>query len=84
MEKSTPIIQSINNTQSDENQVLAHFTIVSFALFGLTLNLFSQLWESVKELGSVPANLVRRQAAWVRDKISDSGISIWQQRESNS
>ncbi len=81
MEKSTP---TTNNRQSDEHQVLAHVAIVSFALFGLTLNLFSQLWESVKQLGSVPANLVSRQAAWVREKMSDSGFSIWQQRESNS
>ncbi|MFO7913025.1 MAG: hypothetical protein R6V15_12765 [Desulfotignum sp.] len=83
MEKSTPIIKS-TNTQSDEHQVLAHFAIVSFALFGFTLNLFSQLWESVKQLGSVPGNMVSRQAAWVRDKMSDMGFSIWQQRESNS
>ena len=83
MEKSTPISQS-TNIQSDDHQVLAHFAIVSFALFGFTLNLFSQLWESVKQLGSAPGNLFSRQAAWVRDKMSDMGSSIWQQRESNS
>ncbi|HKJ98878.1 MAG TPA: hypothetical protein VJ959_08150 [Desulfotignum sp.] len=84
MEKSTPIIQSTSNIQPDESQVLAHFAIVSFALFGLTLNLFGQLWESVKQLGTVPGNMVGRQAAWVRDKVSDMGFSIWQQRESSN
>jgi hypothetical protein len=84
MEKSTTTIQSIHNVKSDDNQALAHFAIVSFALFGFTLNLFSQLWESVKQLGSVPGNLVSRQAAWLRNKMSDMGLSIWQQRESNS
>lgn len=80
MEKST----STNNTKAGESQVLAHFAIVSFALFGFTLNLFSQLWESVKQLGSVPGSLISRQAAWAKDKISDTGFSIWQQRESSS
>ena len=84
MEKSTPIIQSTSHKQSDDNLFLAHSAIVSFALFGFTLNLFSQMWESVKQLGSVPGNLVSRQAAWVKEKISDAGLSIWQQRESNS
>lgn len=84
MEKSTPTIQSTKNIQPAEHQVLAHFAIVSFALFGLTLNLFSQLWESVKQMGSVPGNLVSRQTSWARDKMSDMGSSIWQQRESNS
>lgn len=84
MEKFTPIAQSTHNVRSDDHQTLAHFAIVSFALFGFTLNLFSQLWESVKQLGSIPGNLVSRQAAWLRDKMSDIGASIWQQRESNS
>ncbi|HKK99695.1 MAG TPA: hypothetical protein VJ943_05555 [Desulfotignum sp.] len=84
MEKSTPIIQSTNNMQRDGYQVVAHFAIVSFALFGFTLNLFGQLWESVKQLVTVPGNLVSRPAAWFRDKMSDMGFSVWQERESNS
>jgi hypothetical protein len=85
MEKSTPIIQSTLNAKSDDHQVLAHFAIVSFALFGLGLNLFSQLGESVKQLVLTPGNLVRRQAVWLKDTISDIEFSsIWQQRESKS
>lgn len=84
MEKSTPSFQSTHNVKSDDHQALAHFAIVSFALFGFTLNLFSQLWESVKQLGTVPGNLASRQVAWLRNKMSEMGLSIWQQRESNS
>ena len=81
MEKFTPVIQSNQNTNMDVPQVLAHFAIVSFAVFGLVLNLFSQLWDSGKQLGSVPGRLV----AWLKQKISDMDFSsIWQQRESNS
>jgi len=83
MEKSTSIIQSTHNTKSDDHQVLAHFAIVSFALFGFGLNLFSQLWENVKLF--IPGNLARRQAARLKDTISDIEFSsIWQQRESKS
>ena len=84
MEKFTPIAQSTHNVRSDDHQTLAHFAIVSFALFGFTLNLFSQLWESVKQLETVPGNLASRQVAWLRNKMSEMGLSIWQQRESNS
>lgn len=83
MEKSTPMTKSTRN-KTDDNQVLAHFTIVSFALFGFTLNLFSQMWESVKQLASAPGSLVTRSAAGVREKVSDMGLSSLQQRESNS
>jgi hypothetical protein len=84
MEKSTPVIQSTNNLKSNDNQVLAHFAIVSFALFGFGLNLFSQMWGSVKQLGAIPGNLFSRPAEWIRQKMSDMGLSIWQERESNS
>ena len=80
MEKSTLAVQSTQNTKTDDPQFLAHFAIVSFALLGLVLNLFSELWGSVKQLGSV----LGRLAGWSRVKISDMGSSLWQQRESNS
>ena len=80
MEKST----QTTNIQHDNSQVLAHFVIISFALFGFTLNLFGQMWESVKQLVAYPGNLFSRQAAWIKDKISNMGFSIWQERESSS
>ncbi len=81
MEKATPIIQSTHNTTTTDSQFLAHFAIVGFAVFGYVLNVFSnQMWDSVKQLGSVPV----RMAAWMKLKISDMGLSILQQRESNS
>ena len=45
------------------------------------LNLFTnQLWDGVKQLGSVPGHMV----GWVKGKLSDMGLSTMQQRESNS
>ncbi|MDZ7666530.1 MAG: hypothetical protein U5K27_14625 [Desulfotignum sp.] len=81
MKKATPIIQSTQNTNTNEAQFLAHFAIVGFAVFGSVLNLFTnQMWDGVKQLGSVPG----RMAGWLKVKLSDMGLSILQQRESNS
>ncbi len=81
MEKATPIIQSTQHTKTSEAEFLAHFAIVGFAVFGSVLNFFSdQLWETVRQLVSAPGRL----AVWLKDKVSDIGLSIMQQRESNS
>ncbi len=81
MEKATPIIQSTQSKKTHEAEFLAHFAIVGFAVFGSVLNFFSdQLFESAKHLLSVPG----RMAGWLKEKVSDIGLSIMQQRESNS
>jgi hypothetical protein len=81
MEKATPIVQSTQHTKTNEAEFLAHFAIVGFAVFGSVLNFFSdQLLESVRRLVSFPG----RMAGWLKDKVSDIGLSIMQQRESNS
>lgn len=81
MEKATPIIQSTQHAKTNEAQFLAHFAIVGFAVFGSVLNLFTnELWDGAKQLVSVPGRLAGR----LKDKLSDIGLSIMQQRESNS